>query len=331
MSSETAPRQKRTREGEGADSSEPGPPMDDSKPEPLEARSPEDEAGAPVDRNSMAELENELAALLDDAPLIPDDDDEDSGVFEPPPGAPPIPMAQGSSSADRDELSRRTPALSPRAFEQTPDEAGAGAPPRPRTVEPSKTAPPRVAGGAYRTLLALVLVVSLASAAWLVGARSRTPLAVSARPHAVRPGPAPRTRDHAAPFPSAAALRGDARHSAPANADRADSSTDERRRATPQAMPPAASTLPPFDPIRVLTALAPAGIEASRCRRSADPEGRVYVKVVVGQDGSIESVSAGSRYRGSETEACIERKLRQVDLPSFSGEGGPVVLPVTLK
>jgi len=81
----------------------------------------------------------------------------------------------------------------------------------------------------------------------------------------------------------------------------------------------------------MLTALAPAGIEAGRCRHTGDRKGRAYVKVNIAAGGTIDSVFAGHAYKDSETAVCIERKIRAAKLPAFSGNGGSVVLPVDLR
>jgi len=81
----------------------------------------------------------------------------------------------------------------------------------------------------------------------------------------------------------------------------------------------------------MLSALAPAGIEAARCRYAGAPQGRAYVRVTIAEGGRIESVFPGHAYKDSETAACIERKIRAAKLPPFSGAGGSVVLAVDLR
>jgi hypothetical protein len=100
-----------------------------------------------------------------------------------------------------------------------------------------------------------------------------------------------------------------------------------------QQAPPTTPTSGPadFDAVKVLSALAPAGIQASRCRRTGDPKGKVFVKVVIGHDGKIESVYSGNTYRGTATAECIERKLRAVTLPDTTGASGEVLLPIQLR
>ena len=94
-------------------------------------------------------------------------------------------------------------------------------------------------------------------------------------------------------------------------------------------MMPAAA--PAFSVVDMLSALAPAGIEAGRCRHTGDRKGRAYVRVNIAAGGTIDSVFAGHAYKDSETAACIERKIRAAKLPAFSGNGGSVVLPVDLR
>ncbi|HEU5074700.1 MAG TPA: hypothetical protein VFU02_11010, partial [Polyangiaceae bacterium] len=264
-------------------------------------------------RPSMAELERELAELLDQAPLLPDDDDEGSGVdFVPPPH---LAARTGGSEPPVADVALNAPA---------PSAAPSPEAPTPAVLPPAavETSTARAAGGrgerdpaapaVSRGTRALVTTIVVA-AALVVTTLLTWPTKM---PDHARPGAGAPSASVPAPRADPAVLAVPVSPDLPSPAPSAQSSGA-------QAGHPDAGA---FSVVDMLTALAPAAIEAGRCRHAREQKGRAHVKVSIAEGGTIESVFAGNAYKDSETAACIERKIRAVKLPPFSGKGGSVVL-----
>ena len=318
-------------------------------------------------RSSMAELEHELNALLDDAPLLPDDDEDESDVdFEPPPGlrvpkrkATPVhEAAPATAASERQRLAEQasndsapaetSTARGPESQRLAP-QTTASEPPRgesrssdtPAKVDEqhnTSTNPPRQGHAAKRPGLLMLLLAAAALVLLLVFAWGQS------KPDASDPAPAAslgdsRTPQRQAPAKASSAAVANSLGSPPGPAGGAAPAVASSERATPTSnvsaawpatAPAAASGAAKFNAVRVLTLLGPAAIQAGRCRRTGDPPGRLFVRVVIGSDGKVASVFSGHAYARSGTGACIERKIRAVQLPEGTA-GGEVVLPVTLR
>lgn len=336
-------------------------PPDDprSSSEPTDGSSRASEPGEPL-RGSMADLERELASLLDDAPLLPEDDEESDTDFEPPPGVRPGPW--GSPPSTESDTAKPAPDLAPGTTDSARGSAAApftassaptstdAKPPSKRRIRRSSKAarsksieaPPQTPDpktvetpSRSRALVTLLVVGALVGLGWYL---NRDTAAPSATTHQTADSVPPPLLPTSSVLESPVPARGRPEPSEPATAPLDPSAKHE----APNAVAPSAlatthpfdqssQDAPEFDMVKMLAALAPAGIQAARCRRTNDRKGKVFVRVEFAAGGAITTVDAGHAYKGSETAACIERKIRAAKVPVFSGAGGTVVLPVNLK
>ena len=298
----------------------------------------------------MADLEQELADLLDDAPLLPEDDDEGSGVdFVPPPNlSAPLVEANAPPSVQPTPVITLSDVGLPTSVRPTPvialADRGAPAvvqPPAlpPRSVDVPPSSPPPLSPRPAPELREFRSAASDSPAVPAVGKGGVALVTTVLVAVALIVGNLltwPETRGAAVPSVS---LRADT-HSVAGQAPRPGAAPAqpnlvvEPQPQSPLPASPAASSAagpPAFAVVDMLTALAPVGIEAGRCRHTGEKKGRAYVRVDIAAGGAIESVFPGHAYKDSETGACIERKLRAAKLPAFSGQGGSVVLPIDLR
>lgn len=257
--------------------------------------------------------------------------------------------------ADRDEdndddLSSETPSSKARSKRERDDEDEAPRPkkklakntrkgakaderkPRPserakeREKEREKYRAKKPEGGSSSTLIWVGLAAAVALGAWWIlrgqgssSAKEETPPARSETPTAETPPtkpevPAAKT-DEPTPKPEAPAPSASA---AP----------------EPSAAPPTPPTSAggAFDKGVALDALAKTGAKAAGCRMRGESGGTANVTVTFEPSGKVKDAEIRSgAFSGSPTGKCIIRKLMETTIPSFTGDSGQVIAPVSVR